>query len=385
MRRTCFRCDWVGDADGDDCPSCGAPLYPPTRSVWEPRRRSPAAPEMVVDEPHEASHRGRRGHGDRDQSRARPRRGRRGLPRILLLLARGEPDETDGSVGATEASVAPGRTGGRLHLRRPGRGRTARLWRWDLLGGEVTRGPVVRDPIALVNILSPGSGWLGVTSEDAAGPDGPRSSIWVEAGSVARPVGGGDIVTWTKRGRWHPRRPREFRDRCRREVDVTAVSLQPPARETVLHDTICGDVVSAGRTSLGYFLTFPRAGRVDVVESGTRTPGSCSSITAIDISPNGQMLTEEWSSCRAGRPRRTTRPCSRPHPRLGTGCSSAARRSCCRTRCRSGSTRLAYTSAGSRALAIGRQGSDGRHCGSCRSVVGLEPRVPRFPRSVSEE
>ncbi len=31
---TCFRCDWAGEADGDACPNCGAPLY----------RQSPAAP-----------------------------------------------------------------------------------------------------------------------------------------------------------------------------------------------------------------------------------------------------------------------------------------------------------------------------------------------------
>ena len=114
MRRTCFRCDWVGDADGDDCPSCGAPLYPPTRSVREPRRRSPAAPEMVVDEPHE----------DPTGAAAGTVTATSPAPVlvavaavflvILLLLARGEADETDGSVGPIEASVAPGRTGGRL-------------------------------------------------------------------------------------------------------------------------------------------------------------------------------------------------------------------------------------------------------------------------------
>ena len=247
----------------------------------------------------------------------------------------------------------------------------------------MTRGPVVRDPIALVNILSPGSGWLGVTSEDAAGSRRAAVLDSLKPGSVARPVGGGDIVTWTKRGEMVLLVDRgRLQDRCRREVEVTAVSLQPPARETVLHDTICGDVVSAGRTSLGYFLTFLGPDGADVVGVGYPDAGVLlRDHGVIDISPNGQMLVTEESEFLPGRP-----PAADDPPLLPTGSASRYRlfeRGPAELLPDSVPIRidevLAYTSAGSRALVIGRQGSDGRALWELPlGIVGLEPRVPRF-------
>lgn len=383
MRRTCFRCDWAGDAEGEDCPTCGAPLYPPARSVREPKRPSPA-PEMAVDEEGE----------DPTGVAAGPAAPTSPVPVlvtvaaiflvILLLLARGDPDEPDGGVGPIETTETPGRTGGRLIYTVSAADGTSRLWRWDLIGGEVSRGPVVRHPVALVNILSPGYGWLGVTSEDALGAREAAVLDSLEPGSVARSLGGGDIVTWTKRGGMVLFVDRgTLRDRCRREVEVTAVSLQPSARETVLHDTICGDVVSAGRTSLGYFLTVLGPEGADVVGMGYPDAGVLlRDHGVIDISPNGQMLVTEESEFLPG-PLTTV---DDPPPLVPTGSASRYRLF------EPGPAELlsdsvpiridevlAYTAAGSRALVIGRQGSDGRALWELPlGIVGLEHQVPRF-------
>ena len=101
----------------------------------------------------------------------------------------------------------------------------------------------------------------------------------------------------------------------------------------------------------------------------------------IDISPNGQMLVTEESEFLPGRPRprRTTRPCSRPDAsryRLFERGPAELLPDSVPIRI---DEVLAYTSAGSRALVIGRQGSDGRALWELPlGIVGLEPRVPRF-------
>ena len=118
---------------------------------------------------------------------------------LVMRCCSRRADETDGSVGPIEASVAPGRTGGRLIYAVPAGDGTARLWRWNPLGGEVTRGPVVRDPVALVNIVAR----VRMAGRDVGGRRRIRRAAVLDSlkpGSVARPVGGGDIVTWTKRG-----------------------------------------------------------------------------------------------------------------------------------------------------------------------------------------
>jgi hypothetical protein len=79
--------------------------------------------------------------------------------------------------------------------------------------------------------------------------------------------------------------------RCRRIVDVTAVNVGQPGRETLLHDTICGDVLSVGRTSLGYFLTILGKDGADVVGVGYDDAGVLlEDHGVIDVSPGGQML-----------------------------------------------------------------------------------------------
>jgi hypothetical protein len=303
---------------------------------------------------------------------------------ILSLLSRGDAEDPDGSAGPIDPSAAPGRTGGRLIYAVSAGDGTARLWRWDLLGGEVARGPVVRDPVALVNILSPGYGWLGVTSKGVGG--GRQAAVLdsLAPASVPRPLGDGDIVTWTKRGGMVLLIDRgTLQDRCRREVEVTAVSLQPRSRETVLHDTICGDVVSAGRTSIGYFLTVLGPGGADVVGVGYPDAGVLlRDHGVIDISPNGQMLVAEESEFLPGEPS----PGVDQPPLLPTGSAFRYRlfeRGPAELLADSEPIRidevLAYTAAGSRALVIGRQGGEGLGLWELPlGIVGLEPESPRY-------
>lgn len=183
-------------------------------------------------------------------------------------------------------------TGGRLIYAVSTGDGTSRLWRWDLRTDRVAKGPFVRAPLAIVNVRSTAHGWLGITSD--AG-DGVRVASFLGSllpGTTPEAIGRGDLVTWTDRGTTvlvveHG----PVLDRCHRVVEVAAVQVDAPGRERVLHDAICGDVVSVGRTSLGYFLTILGDDRADVVGAGYRDAGILlRDHGMIDISPGGHML-----------------------------------------------------------------------------------------------
>ena len=191
---------------------------------------------------------------------------------IVFLLARGGLDPGPGPVGSP--SQVPEETGGWVVYSVPVAGGMARMWRWDLLTGRVAKGPLVREPLALVNVHSPTYGWLGITSDLGGGEREASFLDSLDADAAAESIGQGDIVTWTRRGGTVllVQRGAVF-GRCQRSVDVTAVNVGRPGRETVLRDRICGDVLSAGRSSLGYFLTILGEHGVDVVGVGYENAG----------------------------------------------------------------------------------------------------------------
>ena len=61
---------------------------------------------------------------------------------------------------------------------------------------------------------------------------------------------------------------------CRRSVDVTSVEVQGPTEERIYHDELCGEVLSVGRTSIGYFMTVFREDGTDVMGFGYPIPAS---------------------------------------------------------------------------------------------------------------
>jgi hypothetical protein len=302
---------------------------------------------------------------------------------ISLLLTRAGSEPPDASGGdRAEADLAPARTGGRLVYAVTRPDGTSRLWRWDVLGDRVARGPRVPEPVALVNILSPSSGWLGLTAEDTGG----RTAAVVdslEPTSTPRSIGAGDIVTWTSRGGTVllvDRGP--LQDRCRREISVTAVGVVPRTRQTVLRETICGDVSSAGRTGIGVFVTLLDDDGADVVGVGYPDAGVLlPDHGLIDIGPNGQMLVTEEEEFVAEVPVVGDDP-----PRPPTGAALRYRlfeQAPTDLLADSVPIRiddvLAYSSAGTRALVIGRQGGDGPALWELPlGIVGLEREVPRY-------
>ena len=163
MTATCLRCDRVGDSASASCPACGAPLYrsPPPRSVSRDRTL-PANVSLEAGE-------------DRAPSEARSvTTSSRSVfatvgtvfSVILVLLSRGGPHPDP----RRDAPMVPprGQTGILVYATAD-RGGSARLWRWNLASGEVKRGPLIPDPLELVSVRSPGSGWLGITSERGQG------------------------------------------------------------------------------------------------------------------------------------------------------------------------------------------------------------------------
>ena len=254
-------------------------------------------------------------------------------------------------------------TGGRLVYTVPEGDGMARVWRWNLATDEVSRGPLVRAPVALVNVRSAGYGWLGVTSDDeerrATGfaPRLPRSGRRGRAGRQRRhrdldPTRGHGAVG---RARAVARRlpPRRGRDRGRRRA----------ARgETVLRETICGDVLSVGRTSVGYFLTVLGRGDVNVVGIGyedagilLRAPrGDRRLARGSDAGDAGDRVPARAALCRRSRMRRRSAVRAR---RRDTGCSEGCPSICLPDAAPLRIERvLAYTDGGTRALVIGRQG-----------------------------
>jgi hypothetical protein len=301
---------------------------------------------------------------------------------VAFLLVRGDLDPAPGPV----VSPSPGlqRTGGRLIYTVPVGDGMARVWRWNLLTDQVARGPLIRKPVALVNIRSAGYGWLGITSDEGSGERRASLLDSLDPDAATESIGRGDIVTWTREGStvlFVDRGP--LLDRCRRVVDVTAVNVERRSRETILHDTICGDVLSVGRTSLGYLLTMLGEDGVDVVGAGYEDSGVLlRDHGVIDVSPGGQMLVtpaaeflpEPSSERPYDAPLRVSGSASRYRLFGGPPVDLLADAAPLRI-----DRVLAYRDGGTRALVIGSQGPDGPALWEVPlGIAGGPPSIPRY-------
>ena len=210
---------------------------------------------------------------------------------LAFLLTRGGGPDAEPR-GVSPSSAARVRSSGLIVYAAPDRRGTTRLWRWNLQRGTVAKGPRIREPLALVNVGSPDGGRLGVTSDVG---NGTREAIVLDsldADAVTTSLGRADFITWVRQGTsaiFVDRGP--LLDGCRREISVFVEQVRVEGTEVVVHDTICGDVLSAGRTSIGYFLTEQGLGRVDVVGEGYPDAGVLlEGFGVIAISPGGDML-----------------------------------------------------------------------------------------------
>ncbi len=307
MNATCLRCDWEGETGAATCPRCGAPLYRPAAPGTERRAASrPSAPAgpptgAVPATPVPARHGPERGPASEDRPPSEGRPPSTSVRSVFLvvgavfslivfLLARGGSELGPRRVSPSPPGPRP--TGGLLVYAVPDGKGAARLWRWDLSTDEVARGPLIGEPLELVNVRSAGYGWIGLTSNLGNGVEEASTLDSLDPGAQPEPLGRADIVTWAQQGStvvFVDRGP--LLDGCRREVSVTARSVGVEGREAVLRDTICGDILSAGRTSLGYFLSRQGLGGVDVVGAGYPDAGVLlHDRGVIGISPGGDML-----------------------------------------------------------------------------------------------
>jgi len=173
----------------------------------------------------------------------------------------------------------------------------ARLWLWHLQTGDVNEGPLIREPLELVTVRSPGYGWVAFTSDLGNGIEEAAVFDSFAPDAEAEPIGSGDMVAWAREGGTTilvDRGP--LLDGCRRRVMIVAVNVDREGGESVLDETICGDVLSVGRTSLGYFVTTERRGVADVVAADVVGAGydDAGVLLAdhglIAIAPGGEML-----------------------------------------------------------------------------------------------
>lgn len=304
MNAVCLRCDWQGEAGGT-CPRCGAPIYRPVDPGSPRRAAARATGERVeAEQPAEPSTTALRAPRERDEAgwMAEPVRRTTSLRAVvavaatafgivLVLLLRGGPDPLD-PPGVLASPSPAGLPNGILVYAAPAGEGAARLWLWDLVANEVRRGPLVPEPISLHNVGSPGYGWIGVT---AAAPDGGREAAvldLLDAAARADLIGSADAVSWTREGATTVLVDQSpAAGGCRREVRVVAVHVDVEGSEVLLDDEVCGEVVSVGRTSLGYFATRLRPGGADIVGLGYRDAGVVLEGHALlGISPGGEML-----------------------------------------------------------------------------------------------
>jgi hypothetical protein len=295
---TCFRCDWIGDTDAASCPECGAPLYRPASPGRRRRASFPSDRASLgsgvgseAESPEPDDH--------RPLSEARPAPT---SPRsvfavvgttffvILVLLSQGGADPGRRRVEPTP-SVRDGPAGFLIYSVQDGAG-SSRLWRWDLATDEVRRGPMVPQPVELVNVRSPSYGWLAMTSDLGDGTFEAAVLDSLEVGAEPQPLGRGAIVTWARQGETALLVERgAMREGCRREVSVAAVHVDRPGRERVFDGTVCGDVLSVGRTTVGHFLTRQGPSGVDVIGTGYRDAGVLlPDHGLIAVSPGGDVL-----------------------------------------------------------------------------------------------
>jgi hypothetical protein len=297
---------------------------------------------------------------------------------LLALVTGGLPEERR---VRTSPSPSEDRTKGILVYAVPDGSGAARLWLWRLFEGDVEQGPLIREPLEMVNVRSPGYGWIGFTSDLGNGVLEAAVLDSLEPAAEAEPVGSGDLVTWTREGGTVilvDRGP--VRGDCRRRVVIDAEHLDVEGGQSVLDDTICGDVLTVGRTSLGYFMTRQRPGGADIVGAGYEDAGVLlADHGLIAISPGGEMLvtpssrflpaspSPDGSPAVAGEVSSFTQFGGRPVPYLVRGAPLRVEEV------------LAYAPGSTRALVVGRlPGEDPGLWELPLGVAGAESRVPRF-------
>jgi hypothetical protein len=209
---------------------------------------------------------------------------------LLFVLSRGGPEAGTGP--SPEPRPLAHRSGGVLVYSVPDGHGNARLWLWDLATDQVRKGPRVAEPSAIVNVETPAYGWLGITSDLGPGVEEASLLDSLEPGARPESLGRGDLVTWAGQGDsvvLVDRGP--LLDGCRREITVTPVGVETGRRPPILHAERCIDVLSAGRTTIGFFLTIDGPTGIDVVGAGYPDAGLLlRDHGVIAISPSGSML-----------------------------------------------------------------------------------------------
>lgn len=320
-RRLCLRCDWEGDAPDAACPSCGASLYRPVEppnpdvvaSSPAPRATSaPGAPHGHVRPPAD------------DRPLQEPSRRPGGRVRAVAVSVVAAVILAASAFAWVQAHTPPPAAAssglqGRLVYAVRGTDGWARLWTWDLERNTVSEGPLVRDPVELVNAYGPQPGWIGVTSRL---PDGRLSAgilRYLAPTDRATPLFTGDLVAWGAYGDGVAGARRGPAHGCHRRLQVVYRSLVPRRVDVQVDRTICGDAVSLGRDDARTYLTLRRGADVRVVFAGVgRFHPVLRRYALAGVSPAADMLVVPGASAAAS-PTYVAPPGVPPAAVFGTG------------------------------------------------------------------
>ncbi len=271
----CLRCDWEGATSAMTCPSCGTTLY----RAAEPAAGSPRPrPPTVASEAD--------GTGGVVGSR---RRAPFVLAGTLTVIVATVAFLWIRSI--TPQAVTDALSGTVVYAEDLGDG-TSRLWRWDLVAGTAEPGPLVPDPVELVDARGAGDGWIGVTSRSS--PTELQASLLrlLEPAARPAPLVRGDLIDWGADGASVVAGGRSpVKGACRRHISVTVVRLLPRLRDRPFADDLCGDLMSVGRAGVVTYFTLERGDEVRIayVSVGLVHP-VLRDFAMIGASPAGDLL-----------------------------------------------------------------------------------------------
>jgi hypothetical protein len=267
--RVCLRCDWAGETSEGTCPLCGARLY---RSEQTAPLREAAVGRVEV--------------GGDDQ----------GEPPAVDLPRRPRGERAVRAAAAIALLVVAATTIVAVQVHTPGLGRGSasggtgldgwlvyadavdaswsRIWAWNLADGTVEQGPLVRDPLELVDASLAHPGWVGVTS--ALWGDRRAASVLQFHEPLARSafIRSGRLVAWSAGGASVTVADETEGVGCDRRLTVWTHEFSLGTSAIRYRGPACGDLYSMGSTLSTPYLTLVQHGgaTVDTVGLGSLHP-----------------------------------------------------------------------------------------------------------------
>jgi hypothetical protein len=116
-----------------------------------------------------------------------------------------------------------------------------RLYRWDLFAGTITRGPVVRDPLALFDAEAAHPGWVGIESRSPTGGVDIGVFKFLGPDDQTFPLGHGAVAAWAPQGANIVVGTAASSSGCS-YLHVLAIHLSPLTKEESAGERVCAQL-----------------------------------------------------------------------------------------------------------------------------------------------